>query len=78
MCRIEYNFKYWNLLVYIKIREYQLIMDNFHSLFIGDKKITNILTIIRLVFFISTIAHIFGCCWQGLAQYIKFTVIIIN
>ena len=63
MSHLKYPFKFWNLLVYLKIGTYKSIINNVSNIIISNKALTHILSIIRLVLFICFIAHIFGCAW---------------
>jgi hypothetical protein len=71
---LHFHFKYWNLLMYMKLVAYYQILYNFGNIMNRNKTFTRFLEIFRLILFITFAAHVFGCAWWGLATLVKARV----
>lgn len=64
---INFSFKFWNLLVFLKIPTFYRIMNNVNDIVLTKHFLMNLVLLLRLLIYVTFVAHIFSLLWLGLA-----------
>lgn len=53
------------MLVFMKLPTFTRIIDNLNDMILTRKFLMNLLSLLRLIFLVIFVAHIFGILWLG-------------
>lgn len=59
------SFKFWNLLVFMKLKSIKRIYTDIHDMVLTNKFLLSTFKLFKLFFWVVFVAHCFGLLWLG-------------